>query len=139
MRKFSFRLQKVLEYRESMEQWAQDAYLDTRVARLEAEAAVLEVDSRRKQVLTDQAASLDARKVQELRLQMLDEEERQKATVVEVLKAEEEKALAVWHEKKQELEAMVKLSERAKEEWMQEQHRREQGELDEWATQKRGA
>ena len=139
MKKFNFRLQKVLEYREAMEQLAQDAYLDTRVARLEAEASVLEVAERRKTLLKEPAQSLDVRQAIELKLQSLDDEEHSRHTVVEVLKAEEEKAFKAWQEKKRELEALVKLRDKAKEEYELELTRHEQAELDEWAVLKRGA
>jgi flagellar export protein FliJ len=139
MHMFKFRLQKVLDYRETMEHWAQEAYLDTRVARLEAEAAMHDVGTRRKEMLHQQANTLYERQDMEQRLARLDDEEVEKKTVVEVLKAEEEKALQVWHEKKRELETMVKLRDKAKEEWTLEANRKEQAELDEWAVLKRGA
>src|SRR6185436_9530062 len=104
MKKFKFRLQKVLEYREAMEHWAQEAYLDTRVARLEGEAALLEVQNRRSAALQQSAGTLDERKMLELTLKTMDDDERGKETIVEVLRTEEEKALQVGHEKKRELE-----------------------------------
>src|SRR4051794_37908925 len=123
MKSFKFRLQKVLEYREAMEHWAQEAYLDTRVARLEGEAALLEVRNRRSTALQQSANSLDERKMLELTLQTLDDDERAKETVVEVLRSEEEKALQVWHEKKRELETIVKLRDKAFDEWQLEANR----------------
>ena len=139
MKRFSFRLQKVLDYRESMEHWAQEAYLDTRVARLEGEAALTDVGVRRQTALQAPAKSLEERLHLELTLQALDDDERAKATVVEVLKAEEVKAFDAWQEKKRELETMVKLRDKAREEWELEASRQEQAELDEWAVLRRGA
>lgn len=139
MKAFKFRLQKVLEYREAMEHWAQEAYLDTRVARLEGEAALAEVQKRRESTLAGDVKTLEARRHLELMLASLDDEERAKRTIVEVLKTEEEKALGVWHEKKRELETMVKLREKAYEEWQLESNRQEQAALDEWAVLRRGA
>lgn len=139
MKKFSFRLQKVLEYREAMEGIAQEAYLDTRVARLEAEASVLEVQVRRQSVLDTAGESLSFRQALELHLLNLDDEERQREVVVEVLAAEEAKALENWRTKKQELEALIKLKEKAKQEYDLEFSRYEQAQLDEWAVQKRTA
>src|SRR5579862_7951419 len=100
MRKFKFRLQKVLEYREAMEHWAQEAYLETRVARLEGEAELVEVHNRRNTALKREAASLDERKQLEMVLQILDDDERAQGTVVEVLATEEAKAFDVWQEKR---------------------------------------
>ena len=41
MKKFNFRLQKVMDFREAMESLAKDAYLDARAKRLETEALVV--------------------------------------------------------------------------------------------------
>ena len=139
MKRFKFRLQKVLEYREAMEHWAQEVYLDTRVARLEAEAALLEVNHRRIAALQQPANTLGDRQLLEMTLQSLDDDERAKQTVVDVLAMEEKKALEAWHEKKQELETIVKLREHALDEWLLEENRREQRELDEWSVMQRSA
>ena len=139
MKKFEFRLQKVLEYREAMEHWAQEVYLETRVARLEGESALLNVQNRRAAALSQSANTLDDRKRLELILASLDDDERGQLTVVEVLTTEEEKALTAWQEKKRELEVIAKLRDKAREVWQLESIRHEQAELDEWAVLKRGA
>ncbi len=139
MKKFEFRLQKVLEYRDAMENWAQEGYLDTRVARLEGEAALLEIQNRRQAALHAAPVSVDDRLNLELRLLSFDDEERAQQTVIQVLTNEEEKALEVWQEKKRELETVVKLKEKALEEWQLDANRQEQGELDEWSVMRRGA
>ena len=139
MRKFRFRLQKILEYREAMEHWAQEAYLETRVARLEGEAALREVQNRRTALLAHPADSLDERRQLEMAIQVLDDDEAAQRTIIEVLVAEESKAFELWQEKKRELETMVKLRNRAFEEWTLEESRYEQAQLDEWAVLKRSA
>jgi flagellar protein FliJ len=139
MKKFKFRLQKVMEYREAMEHWAQEAYLDTRVARLEGENALRDVQNRRSVALKQTADTLDDRKSLELMLASIDDDEKAKDTVVEILKTEEAKAFEVWQEKKRELETMVKLRDKALEEWQLEATRHEQAELDEWAVLRRSA
>lgn len=139
MKKFRFRLQKVVEYRESMEQWAQEAYLETRIARLEAEEAVREVQRGRDEALARPASSLDERKHLELILLAIDDDERAKSTIASVLAGEEAKALEAWHEKKRELDTILKLRDKAYDEWNLDQSRREQAALDEWAVLKRGA
>lgn len=137
MKKFEFRLQKVLEYREAMEHWAQEAYLETRVARLEGEAALANVQRRRQECLQQEADTLQARMLLEMTLQSLDDDERAKVLVIDVLSTEEEKALGVWHEKKRELETIAKLRDSAYEEWKLEETRYEQAQLDEWAVLRR--
>jgi flagellar export protein FliJ len=139
MKKFKFRLQKVLEYREAMEHWAQEAYLETRIARLEGEAALLEVRNHRTAALEQASATLAERQDLELTLQSLDDDEKAQTTVVEVLGNEEEKAFQVWQEKKRELETIIKLRDNALAEWQIEATRHEQAELDEWAVLRRGA
>lgn len=139
MKRFEFRLQKVLEYREAMEHWAQEAYLETRVARLEGEAALAEVQRRRQESLRHKADTLEARILLEMTLQTLDDDEKAKILVIDVLTTEEEKALGVWQEKKRELETIVKLRDNAYEEWKLEETRYEQAQLDEWAVLRRPA
>ncbi|HTQ09527.1 MAG TPA: flagellar FliJ family protein [Fimbriimonadaceae bacterium] len=139
MRKFRFRLQKILEYREAMEHWAQEAYLETRVARLEGEAALQDIRSRRSALLQNSADSLAERRELEMAVQVLDDDETAQKTVIEVLVAEESKAFDVWQEKRRELETMVKLRDHALDAWTLEETRYEQAQLDEWAVLKRSA
>lgn len=139
MKKFSFRLQKVLDYRAMVEQWAKDAYLDARSNRLEAELKVYAVAQRRHELLNSPANSLDDRKYLETKLQVLDDEERHGRMVVDVLLNEEEKALAHWTEKKVESEALNKMRDRNFEEWQLEMDKKMQAELDEWALRKKAA
>ena len=139
MKTFKFRLQKVLEYREAMEQYAQNAYLDSRLARLEADAELLNVDDKRKAMIAGTGNDLSERLALEAKLIALADEEREKQIVAHLLTAEEEKALQNWHEKKRELDALVKLRDRALEEYLLDGTRREQAELDEWAVLRRQA
>ncbi|MFI5385576.1 MAG: flagellar export protein FliJ [Fimbriimonadales bacterium] len=139
MKKFRFRLQKVLEYREAMEHWAQEAYLETRVARLEGDATLLEIRNRRAAALQQTPSTLEERKELERTLQMHDEDERGQEIVVEILATEEAKALDAWQEKKRELETISKLRDKALEEWLLDERRHDQSELDEWSVLRRGA
>lgn len=139
MKKFKFRLEKVLEYRELVEGWAKDAYLDCRAKRLEAEAALITIDTRRKALLAAPAVTLDDRQAIEVCMGRFDDEERGQKSVIAVLEAEEGKALEEWKVRKQELEALVKLKEKALEAYNLEVTRTEQSELDEWSTTRRTA
>jgi flagellar biosynthesis chaperone FliJ len=51
MKKFEFRLQKVLDFRAAMEEMAKDAYLDARNKRIEAEALITAIEDRRREIL----------------------------------------------------------------------------------------
>src|SRR5579862_2151580 len=117
MSKFRFRLQKVLEYREAMEHWAQEAYLETRVARLEGDAELAEIKRRRTTALSASAESLDQRRQLEMALQVLDDDEKSQLTVIEILESEEAKAFEAWQEKRRELEMITKLRDKALDEW----------------------
>jgi flagellar export protein FliJ len=139
VKKFDFRLQKVLEYRRMMETWAKDAYLDSRTARLEAEMGLLQLAELRHEALKMDAEGLDGLRSLEIRLKRLDEREIEQQVVVNVLSNEEQNALEVWTEKKVELEVLEKLYEKQYSEWQAEADRKIQNELDEWALRKKAA
>jgi flagellar export protein FliJ len=139
MKKFNFRLQKVLEYRQMLEQWAKEAYLDSRTARLEAELTLHQVTSLRTEVLSWKSNTIEARQTIEMQLRKLDQKELEQRLVVNVLVHEEGMALNAWKEKKIELEALNKMYEKQYGEWQLDMDRKLQNELDEWATRKRVA
>lgn len=139
MKIFDFRLQKVLEYRRLVEGWAKDAYLDARVARLEAETAMHGIRKQREILLTGIPRTLDEHQAQERRLHLLDDQEAQQKIVVDVLLDEEAAALHEWTQKKQDVAALEKLHDRAYDEWQTEMNREEQAFLDEWSTSRRAA
>jgi flagellar FliJ protein len=139
LKQFNFRLQKVLEYRQLLETWAKEAYLDARTARLEAEIVLYGVAEQRKHMLESPVNTLDERQTLEIRLADLDDKERQQNTVLAILLTEEEKALEAWTEKRVELQALQKMHDKRFAEWQQEAERKVQAELDEWALRKRAA
>ncbi|MEQ1822874.1 MAG: flagellar FliJ family protein [Fimbriimonadaceae bacterium] len=140
MKNFDFRLQKVLEYREMLEKWSKDTYLDARAARLEAEVGLSGIDSQRESLLADTSIdNLEDIQTIDLRLNLLDNKALHQQTIIQVLRAEEQQSLESWTEKKQELEALVKLKEKAYAEWEKEMGRTEQLALDEWTNHRRAA
>jgi flagellar export protein FliJ len=128
---FSFRLQKVFEYRSLEEEWAKNFFLEKQVARIQAENDVDEILNVRKLFL--QATRLEL----EIRLQKLDDRERASRLLVQQLQVEEEEARAKWILKKQEKGALETLLDKARVEWQHEEDLKEQQALDEWATQRR--
>jgi flagellar export protein FliJ len=136
---FEFRLEKVLEYREVQEGWAKDNYLDSRAARIQAEATIHEVRARRGYLLENTASDINSRRALEATLLRLDDDERAQNVVRNVLVAEEESALNAWHHAKRELETLQRLRDAALEEYTLEESRREQAALDEWAVLRRVA
>jgi flagellar export protein FliJ len=139
MPKFQFRLQKVLEYRETQEEEAKQAFLAARATRIQGEREVEAVQARREATLREPTTSLDAHLLVERLLARLDEEEAMARSAVAVLESEEDAALGFWHERRRETQAIAKLREHAKAQWQLEEDRREQAELDEWATMRRAA
>jgi flagellar export protein FliJ len=137
--KFTFRLQKVLEFREAVEARAKEQYLDARAARLEAEVESSGIEARRQEALAKPADDLADRQALELMMIKLDADQRNQQSVVAILAEEEEKAMAEWHERRKELEALVKLRDKALADWQLNENRREQNELDEWSVLRRKA
>jgi flagellar protein FliJ len=139
MKKLQFRLQKVMEYRQMAEGWAKDAFLETQARRLAGETVLEGVRDKRKSLLNLKADDLQARLSLQAALDKSDDDERAQLTVLEVLAAEEARALEEWHIAKQDLEIIEKLHERAIDDWEYELTRTEQAELDEWSVTRRRA
>ncbi len=137
MKTFKFRLQKVMDFREAMESLAKDAYLDARAQRLEAEAVILNIETRRRDLLAEPCTSIEAHQATEAMMIRLDDDVRAQMASIAVLRDEEERALQEWHRAKQEYEALVKLRDKAKEDWQKEADLEEQKELDEWSVTRR--
>lgn len=137
MKTFKFRLQKVMDFREAMESLAKDAYLDARAQRLEAEAVILNIEARRKDLLTEPCTSIESHQAIEAMMIRLDDDVRAQIAAIAVLRDEEEQLLQDWHKAKQEYEVLVKLRDKAQEAWQKESDLEEQKELDEWSVTRR--
>jgi len=136
---FKFRLRRVLEYRELQEKWAKDAYLEVRSRLVAAEVEWREIGERRTQALRAPQESLEGMISLENYLHRLDDDDRAQCVVIEVIKSELAKAEAEWIETKRALESIQRLRDKAYEEWLVEENRREQAELDEWSVTRRRA
>lgn len=139
MPKFQFRLQKVLEYRGTMEERAKDAYLEARVSRLACEQEIAALRDRRSRYLQEPVCGLEEYRALEILLSKLDDDERHLLTILDVLRHDEEVRRQAWLAAKQDLEVLEKLREKALEEWTLTESRREQAELDEWSSLRRVA
>lgn len=139
MSEFEFRLQRILDYRQLVEGWAKDAFLEARLARLEGEAMLDRLAEKRAELLHKPAESLPDRQAMQACLEKLEEDERQQRIVNEMLEADEEKRRDAWVEARREVQTLEKLRDRAFAVWLKEENRREQRELDEWALQRRPA
>lgn len=139
MRIFEFRLQRVLDYRRLVEGWAKDAYLDTRVRRLEAEADLHAIGARRQEILRQNPGTVDELLGLERYLVRLQDEERAQQTLISILIQEEETAQMNWIEKRKEAESLERLRTEHLAEWQYEADLEEQKALDEWAVTRRKA
>lgn len=139
MAKFSFRLQKVLEYRELQEEWAKKDYLTAQRARLEGDQQLAAVCQRRAEAMRYPTLGLADRIALERTLFALDDLEHQARLAQQVLLQDEAKALAAWTERRREVKALSSLKDKAFEQWDLDQRRKEQADLDEWAVLRRTA
>lgn len=139
MKAFDFRLKKVLEYRQLLEGWAKDAYLDARAGRLEAEVENLGIQRQKADLLNDVPTTVEGLLTQELRFNALDDKELQQRVILDVLTDEEAHALSVWTERRRDVSALERLHDRAYEEWVHEMTKEEQAFLDDWSSSRRAA
>lgn len=136
MRKFYFRLQKVLEYRELQENWAKDAYLAAKSARIQSETELAHIKARHAQAQKTRTVDLNERRMLETYLAKLLEDICSQQSVIEILAGEEEHARNEWLETKKKKEALLKLREAAEIEWTKAENFQEQKDLDEWSTRR---
>ncbi|HRF60598.1 MAG TPA: flagellar export protein FliJ [Fimbriimonadaceae bacterium] len=139
MKPFEFTLQRVLDYRRMVEEWAKHAYLEARIRRLEAEADLTPIFERRAAALGERPDSVDRLLTLDRYLVRLDDQERDQRALIAILIDEEEAARTSWVERRQDAEALEKLRQSQYEEWALEAEREEQRVLDEWAVLRRAA
>lgn len=139
MPRFAFKLQKVLEFRERLEQEAKDVYMESRAKTIEAENELAHMIEHRKAVIRQPLSSLDDHLALDRYVQSCEDKERHQHLVIQVCETEEEEKRLLWIESKKEYQAIVKLRDKAFDEWQAEENRREQNALDEWAVLRRTA
>ncbi len=139
MRKFEFRLQKVLDYRILQEDWSKKAFRDARIARQDAEKILFKKQELLNMVLRQGANSIrEYQTIEDYITRLSDEIESQKS-IVAVLLEEEEKANYEWQEARKALKTIQKLKEIAEHAWREEVAKSEQKHLDDWTTSRRAA
>lgn len=139
MKRFDFRLQNLLEYRLLTEQWAKEAYLDARAKRLEAEIILLGTRRQRDELLDTPVLDIEDLQALDLRLKLIEDQETQQKLVIQVLTNDEGTCFEQWHQRKNDVDVVTKLRDKAYEEWQQGMGRAEQAALDEWTVQRRRA
>ena len=136
---FKFRLQSVLQYRQTLEDQAKGRYLAAKAACIHAEAEIAEIDERRRSLLLERLLDLTGHIEMQRRVEMLDDYQRQAFAALSVLRDEAAAAEAEWIERKKELEIMERLRESAHQAWLYDENRKEQAALDEWTVLRRSA
>lgn len=131
MAKFEFRLQKVLEYRGMVEQWAKEAYLDAQRKVFDAEAEREEIRATRQKILSRRMNSVEDLLALNAYVERLDDQEAMQDSILRILNDAVDTAKQEWIEAKQEAEALIKLRDGDLAEWTLDQERKEQAELDE--------
>jgi flagellar FliJ protein len=139
MRKFKFRLAKLLEYRYLQEKWAKDEFLSCRARRIEGENEIQRLKDQRISAMQTSYATLDERLTQQNYAARLDDDKRALEAAVAVLAGEEEVARQKWLKVRTDAEALEKLKEKDQALWTVEEERRIQKDLDEWTITRRAA
>lgn len=139
MRKFEFRLQRVLDYRALQEEWAQTAFREAQASRILAEKELSALVEKKLNVSSQARNSLVEMKDLETWILRIEDEIESQHSVIRILEEEEIKYQQEWIAARQALESMQKLREIALEEYEKTVETEEQKELDEWANRKRAA
>ncbi len=139
MRKFAFSLERVLDYRKLVEQWAKEAFLEAQAKHWQAQESIIALHKKRAIALSHEATTLQERRTLESFLVRLDDEERDLKFIADMLKEEEEAARAEWERKRRDAEVLEKLRQKQFKDWSLEFNRWEQKQLDEWAVMRRKA
>ena len=139
MRKFRFRLEKLLEYRRLQEKWAKDEFLACRARRIEGENEIQRLKDQRANAMQKNYATLEEKLAQQNYTAKLDDDKRAVEAAVAVLAGEEEVARQKWLKVRTDAEALEKLKEKDQALWSVEEQRRIQKDLDEWTITRRAA
>lgn len=134
MRKFTFRLEKLLRVREHSEDQAKDQFRMCRQAVLAVEKEIEDLDNLVEKAMIRPCLSLPERIQTELLIMTLKEDRTMKLAALSIVEQEADTALGHWRLAKQDAEIVRKLKENAYIEWKTEAARKEQAQLDEWAV-----
>ncbi|ARU40254.1 hypothetical protein CCB80_03510 [Armatimonadetes bacterium Uphvl-Ar1] len=131
---FKFRLQTVLDLRLIALDEAERQYVLAKSKRESAQADHDGVQRILAQAKQQSRANFQDRIDSLAYTDRLQDESRALLSTIGVLEAEEDQAFAAWMEAKKEVKTIEKLRTKALEEYQLDETRREQAELDEWAT-----
>lgn len=139
MAKFKFRLQTVHDLRVRQEDEAKSAYLQARARQVEAEAWVDGAREMLTSAARRSATDIDELRALDLYLSRLEDELRAGEAALGVVVEDTQTHQDMWLAAKRDREAMTKLRDKRHDEWVVNENRREQAELDEWSVLRRSA
>lgn len=139
MAKFKFRLAKLLEYRRLEEKWAKDTYAECMARKVEAEAELEAMRAKRIDAFQAKPCALDERVSLDAYVTRLEDAERAAEAALAVLENDVETTQEAWMAAKIEVDAIQKLCDAEFAQWLLEENRKEQAELDEWSVLRRAA
>lgn len=139
MRKFEFRLERVLDYRRTLEETAKTEFLEAQARRIELDAQIDELRRGRRSKLVEAVDGVLDRQALDLWLMRSDVEESHLRVAQDILVQEEDAAKERWIVCRMEAEVLAKLREKAHAEYLLQAERHEQAGLDEWATMRRAS
>jgi len=134
MKKFSFRLSRVLEYRRKQEHDALMALLGAQVLRRNTEKEIADLLSERARVVAATPQDLVARLEADAYVAAVDGRRAILESVLAVQRQEEDAARQIWENRKRATKTLEQLQESAWRTWVRDSLRWEQRALDEWAT-----
>jgi flagellar FliJ protein len=137
MSKFEFRLEKVLHYKQSLEEEAKVTYMEAIERRKLAERDLHKVIQHKFDVQSFDVHDLEFLRAKEAYLSRLEEEVESRRVILSVANAEEHKTQSLWLARRVDKGALEKLREHKMREWWLESQRLEQAGLDEWTTTRR--
>lgn len=139
MKKFSFKLEKLLRVREHAEEQAKEEFRKCHQAVLAVEREIADLDEQVERLMVRPCETIAERIQAEEFILCLKEDRASRLAALSIVEQEEEAALAAWRGAKQESEIVRTLKENAFAEWKEAYVRAEQTSLDEWAVMARRA
>jgi flagellar FliJ protein len=140
MRRFRFRLQKVLDYKKKLEEEAERVYGLAKIQRELAQSVLEQIRNDLADALTNSGEfSIERSKLRVIFIEASEDRMRQQEIVIETLVREEEVLKERWLEARKERKVLDKLHEKAVEQYQYEVDHFDQIALDEWGTLHRRA
>lgn len=139
MRKFKFKLQKVLEYRRLQEEWSETAYRESMAKLNDGRKTLTRLKEDVQTAQLKRFMRLDEKLSQEAFLDRLRDQVSIQNSVLGFMETEAETLRTIWLQKREEAEAMQTLHDNAKSNYDKEAAQLEQKMLDEMAITRRKA